>query len=83
MPAEQLSPLCEVAAFYKLQNKTLCDGMEEVYHKYGYYFEDAFGKTLKGVDGAALISRIMENIRKDDLKEFAGLKSRSNQRLRY
>lgn len=66
--------LCEMAAFYKLQNKTLCDGMEEVYHKYGYYFEDAFGKTLKGVDGAALISRIMENIRKDDLQEFAGLK---------
>ena len=65
--------LCEMAAFYKLQNKTLCDGMEEVYHKYGYYFEDAYGKTLKGVDGAALISKIMENIRKDDLQEFAGL----------
>ena len=35
--------------------------------------EDAWGKTLKGGDGAALISKIRENIRKDDLQEFAGL----------
>ena len=66
--------LCEIAAFYKKQNKTLCDAMEEVYKKYGYYFEGAYGMTLKGVDGAAQIKAIMTQFRTSDMKEFAGLK---------
>ena len=66
--------LCEIAAFYKQQNKTLCDAMEEVYKKYGYYFEGAYGMTLKGVDGAAQIKAIMANFRNTQLTEFSGLK---------
>lgn len=66
--------LCEIAAFYKQQNKTLCDAMEEVYQKYGYYLEGAYGMTLKGVDGAAKIKAIMEDYRTSNLTEFAGLK---------
>lgn len=65
--------LCEIAAYYKLQGKTLCDAMEELYHKYGYYFEGAFGMTLKGIDGAAKIQQIMDYFRETELKEFAGL----------
>ena len=47
--------LCEVAAFYKSQGKTLWDGMIDMYEKYGYYREGIATMTLKGIDGAAQI----------------------------
>ena len=40
--------LCEVAAFYKSQGKTLWDGMIDMYEKYGYYREGIATMTLKG-----------------------------------
>lgn len=55
--------LCEVAAFYKAQGKTLWDGMIEMYEKYGYYREGIATMTLKGIDGAAQIAQIMEKAR--------------------
>ena len=55
--------LCEVAAFYKSQGKTLWDGMIEMYEKYGYYREGIATMTLKGIDGAAQIKEIMGRAR--------------------
>ena len=55
--------LCEVAAYYKSQGKTLWDGMTEMYEKYGYYREGIATMTLKGIDGAAQIQEIMNRAR--------------------
>lgn len=66
--------LSEVAAFYKMQGKTLCDAMEEIYTKYGYYREGAYSLTLKGADGEARIKEIMNNLRSNPITEVAGLK---------
>ena len=55
--------LCEVAAFYKAQGKTLWDGMIDMYEKYGYYREGISTLTLKGIDGAAQIDAIMSKAR--------------------
>ncbi len=66
--------LSEVAAFYKMQEKTLCDAMEEIYGKYGYYREGAYSLTLKGADGEARIKEIMNNLRSNPITEVAGLK---------
>ena len=55
--------LCEVAAFYKAQKKTLWDAMLEMYDKYGYYKEGLATLTLKGEKGAAQIKDMMENMR--------------------
>ena len=55
--------LCEVAAFYKSQGKTLWDGMIDMYEKYGYYREGISTMTLKGIGGAAQIDTIMSNAR--------------------
>lgn len=57
--------LCEVAAYYKAQGKTLWDGMIELYEKYGYYREGIATLTLKGIDGAAQIQAIMSNAREN------------------
>lgn len=55
--------LCEVAAYYKAQGKTLWDAMIELYEKYGYYREGLATLTLKGIDGAAQIQEIMSRAR--------------------
>ncbi len=56
--------LCEVAAYYKAQSKTLWDAMIDMYEKYGYYKEGLATLTLKGIDGAAQIQNIMGNARR-------------------
>lgn len=57
--------LCEVAAFYKAQKKTLWDAMIEMYEKYGYYKEGLATLTLKGEKGAQEIANIMEKMRSE------------------
>ena len=55
--------LCEVAAFYKKQGKTLWDAMLDLYEKYGYYKEGLSTLTLKGKDGALEIQEMMKRAR--------------------
>ena len=57
--------LCEAAAYYKTQGKTLWDAMIDMYEKYGYYKDDVKSITLKGIEGLAKIQEIMENLRKE------------------
>lgn len=55
--------LCEAAAFYKKQGKTLWDAMVDMYEKYGYYKDDVQSLTLKGISGLEKIQTIMETLR--------------------
>ena len=66
--------LCEVAAYYKLQGKTLWDAMIDMYEKYGYYKEGLSTLTLKGIDGAQKIQEMMSNFRSNPPKELGGFK---------
>ncbi len=66
--------LCEVAAFYKKQGKTLWDAMLDMYEKYGYFKEGLHTITLKGMDGAKQIADMMEKARKNPPVSFAGLR---------
>ncbi len=66
--------LCEVASYYKMQNKTLWDAMIDMYEKYGYYKEGLATVTLKGIDGAAKIQEMMKAFRENPPKELAGYK---------
>ncbi|MGX5614695.1 phospho-sugar mutase [Bacillus toyonensis] len=64
---------CEVAAHYKSQDKTLYDGLLEVFEKYGFFREDLVSLTLKGKDGAEQIQEMMATFRENPPKEVAGL----------
>ncbi|MDD2959324.1 MAG: phospho-sugar mutase [Lachnospiraceae bacterium] len=64
--------LCEAAAYYKSQGKTLWDAMVELYERYGYYKDDIKAVSLKGIEGLQKIQEIMETLRKDTPKEFCG-----------
>lgn len=66
--------LCEVAAYYKQQGKTLWDAMVEMYERYGYYKEGLATLTLKGIDGALKIQEMMKEQRENPPKELGGLK---------
>jgi phosphomannomutase len=66
--------LCEVAAYYKLQGKTLWDAMVELYEKYGYYKEDLATVTLKGIDGSQKITAMMNAFRENPPKKLGGFK---------
>lgn len=66
--------LCEVAAFYKSQGKTLWDAMLDMYEKYGYFKEGLHTITLKGMDGAKQISDMMEKARQNPPVSLAGLR---------
>ncbi|OFD71015.1 MULTISPECIES: phospho-sugar mutase [Bacillus cereus group] len=64
---------CEVAAYYKSQDKTLYGGLLEVFKKYGFFREDLVSLTLKGKDGAEQIQKMMATFRGNPPKEVAGL----------
>ncbi len=66
--------VCEAAAYYKMQGLTLWDAMNNMYKKYGYYKERQFSITLKGIDGAEKINKMMENMRNNPPKQISGLK---------
>ncbi|MBQ1526305.1 MAG: phospho-sugar mutase [Lachnospiraceae bacterium] len=66
--------LCEVAAFCKKQGITLWDQMINIYKKYGFYKEGIHTLTMKGLEGAEEIKAIMNRLRENPPKEFAGLK---------
>ncbi|RUT42960.1 phospho-sugar mutase [Paenibacillus anaericanus] len=63
--------ICEAAAFYKRQGKTLIDVLEELYATFGYYREALSSRTLKGKDGLAQIGALMDDFRSNPPKEIA------------
>ena len=69
--------VCEAVAYYKMHGLTLWDQMNEMYKKYGYYKEKQMSITLKGIEGAEEIKKMMENMRNNPPKELAGLKVKS------
>ena len=77
--------LCEAAAYYKGQGKTLWDAMMDMYEKYGYYVDDIKTVTLKGVEGSKKIGHIMNILRANVPEDVAGYKTKvvRDYRLEY
>lgn len=66
--------LAEVAAFYKKQGKTLYDGLQMIFEKYGYFAEKTISVTMSGQEGSAKIAALMKKFRDHAPSEFAGAK---------
>ena len=77
--------LCEAAAYYRGQGKTLWDAMMDMYEKYGYYVDDIKTVTLKGVEGSKKIGHIMNILRANVPEDVAGYKTKvvRDYRLEY
>ncbi|MGL5260224.1 MAG: phospho-sugar mutase [Lachnospiraceae bacterium] len=65
--------LCEVAAWCKSQGITVWDQMVRLYEEYGYFVEDLYTITLKGIDGTKQIAEIMDKLRKNPPTSFGEL----------
>ena len=66
--------LCELAAFYKKQGKSVWDAMIDIYEKYGYYKEGQYSITMKGKEGAEQIAALMDKLRSNPPKEVGAWK---------
>lgn len=64
--------ICQMAAWYKAQGKTLIDGLNEIYAEYGYFLDALDPFVLKGKDGAEKINSLMDHFRKNGLCVFEG-----------
>ena len=62
--------LCEVAAWCKKNGITLWDQMMNIYNEFGFYKEDIYTITLKGMDGAKQIQEIMNKLRSNPPKKI-------------
>lgn len=65
--------ICQMAAWYKNQGKTLVDGLNEIYDEYGYYLDFLDSFVLKGKDGAEKIQSLMTYFRNTGKNLFDGI----------
>ena len=65
--------ICQMAAWYKNQGKTLVDGLNEIYAEYGYYLDYLDSFVLKGKDGAEKIQSLMTYFRNTGKELFDGI----------
>ncbi len=65
--------ICQMAAYYYNQGKTLVDALEDVYAEYGYYLDHLDSFVLKGKDGAEKIAELMVYFRDKGMDLFDGL----------
>jgi phosphoglucomutase len=65
--------IVEAAQYYKLNNKTFIDVLNDLYEKHGTYLEKQTSLTLTGIEGSLQIKKIMNYLRNNPVREFAGI----------
>lgn len=64
--------ICEMAAYYKSQGKTLLEVMADIYAEFGYYCNTVKSYEFDGAAGMKKMQQIMDNLRKNPPKDLAG-----------
>lgn len=57
--------ICEMAAYYRLKGMTLCDALDELFERYGYYREHVFSISMDGADGKEKMDNLMAKLREN------------------
>jgi phosphoglucomutase len=57
--------LAEMALYYKVENKTLGEVLQDIYDQYGYVLDDIMSMEMAGKEGAVAIGRIVDYFRKN------------------
>lgn len=63
---------CEIAAYLKSQGKTFLDYLDDLYCKYGYFFETLGDIYYEGAAGARKIKNILTSYRTDPPQSLGG-----------
>lgn len=64
--------ICEMAAYYKAQGKSLAEVMDSLYDEFGYYFNTVESYTFEGAAGMKKMADIMNGLRDASPNNFAG-----------
>lgn len=64
--------ICEMAAYYKKQGKSLIHVLNEIYDEFGYYIEETISLSFSGIAGQSKMKAIMEYFRENKLSSLAG-----------
>lgn len=64
--------ICQMARYYRAQNKNLYQVMQELYAQYGYYQNKTVSLTFEGAAGAKKMAGLMDSLRSDTPASFAG-----------
>lgn len=64
--------ICEMAAYYRSIGSSIKQRLEEIYAQYGRYLNKVDSFEFPGLSGMDKMAGIMESLRKDAPKEFAG-----------
>jgi phosphoglucomutase len=67
-----LAMMSEVALYFKRKSMTLVDALDEIYAKFGFFYESLVSLDYEGIAGAQKIARIMEFFRQYPETSFAG-----------
>ena len=68
--------VCEMAAKYSLEGKTIFDALNELYAKYGYSFEKTEEVTTEGIDAKEKQEALMAAFRSCPPKTFGSIKAK-------
>ena len=64
--------ICEMAAYYRKQGKTLANVIDEIYKEYGYYRNTTLSFEFEGASGMKKMQEIMSDLRENPLKTING-----------
>lgn len=66
--------ICEMAAYYRSQGITLLQARENMYKKYGVFYQTLYSFTFEGESGMNKMAELMTNLRENPPMEIGGLK---------
>lgn len=64
--------ICQMAAYWKSQGKSLLEALDELYGKHGYWIDRQQSFTFEGSAGVEKMASIMETFRNKGTEVFAG-----------
>lgn len=64
----------EMTCLYGNNHKTLIDKLNELYTKFGYYYDKVISYSLDPLTGKEKVNQIMDSLRTSNLKQIAGYK---------
>ena len=64
--------ICEMAAYYKKQGKSLVDIIDGIYNEYGYYLNTTLDFYFEGAEGMQKMAGIMDGLRTNAPAQIAG-----------
>ena len=64
--------IAEMAAYYRTKGMTLYEALQNIYKKYGYFYENTLSFTMPGKDGMEKMSQMLIDLRKSPITKVIG-----------